>query len=283
MTPARFPLDSAQLELLLAFEATSGLSELSAALHRDPSVVSRALQKLAGDAPVLTKARGRWLLTPLGRQINQYTRKFLDDLRQLLPSPEGKLDPVRQAIQRRSACLLLVNAQRAFQDPFFGPCSNPESFSTIGRVLTRWRHVGLPVMHVRHLANDPTHPFFMDAVGAKFMDGLEPRPGEVVMNKYSASAFGGTGLGEELAKRQIDTVILAGFTASECIDATAKSANELGLGVVVLTDGVGTFDIQTKDGGTLPAQEVHAFTLAVLGNGIAELATASEVMACLEA
>ncbi len=42
----KFPLDSNQLELLLAFHTAGSLSELANLMHKDISVVSRGLQKL---------------------------------------------------------------------------------------------------------------------------------------------------------------------------------------------------------------------------------------------
>ncbi len=70
----RFPLSSEQCELLLAFETHGSVFSLAEVFARDVSVMSRQLQKLAQQAPVLEKQQGKWRLTPLGRQINQWTR-----------------------------------------------------------------------------------------------------------------------------------------------------------------------------------------------------------------
>jgi predicted transcriptional regulator len=61
----KFNLNSDQLELLLAFENAKGLGHLAELMARDPSVISRNLQRVAEDYPVLKKVKGRWEITPL--------------------------------------------------------------------------------------------------------------------------------------------------------------------------------------------------------------------------
>ena len=55
MSKPIFKLSSEQLTLLTAFEETKGLAKLAESLMRDPSVISRALQRIAEDFPVLVK------------------------------------------------------------------------------------------------------------------------------------------------------------------------------------------------------------------------------------
>ncbi len=69
-----FGLTSEQCELLLSFEMAGSLAQLGALVRRDVSVVSRALQKIAQTVPVLEKNQGKWRLSPLGRDINNWTR-----------------------------------------------------------------------------------------------------------------------------------------------------------------------------------------------------------------
>ena len=69
-----FGLTSEQCELLLSFELTGSLVQLATLVRRDVSVVSRALQKIAQTVPVLEKQQGKWRLSPLGREINNWTR-----------------------------------------------------------------------------------------------------------------------------------------------------------------------------------------------------------------
>ena len=80
----QFPLTTDQLELLHAFAQAQGLMELSEMLHKDQSVVSRNLQKLAESAPVIEKVNRRWQITEMGREINHETIAFHKILSQKL-------------------------------------------------------------------------------------------------------------------------------------------------------------------------------------------------------
>jgi len=77
MTVQRFPLSSEQCELVLAFEASPTLSSLALNFGRDISVVSRNLAKIAEKLPVVEKKSGRWILTDMGRRLNNHTRDSL--------------------------------------------------------------------------------------------------------------------------------------------------------------------------------------------------------------
>jgi DNA-binding transcriptional LysR family regulator len=77
MTTQRFPLSSEQCELILAFEGTPTLSALAHNVGRDISVVSRNLARVAEKLPVVEKKSGRWVLTDMGRRLNNHTRDSL--------------------------------------------------------------------------------------------------------------------------------------------------------------------------------------------------------------
>ena len=80
MPRARFPLNSDQLELLLAFEVKGSLVHLADEMAKDQSVISRNLQKLAETLPVIEKISGRWHITEMGRSLNKLTRGYIDQI-----------------------------------------------------------------------------------------------------------------------------------------------------------------------------------------------------------
>lgn len=53
---------------------------------------------------------------------------------------------------------------------------------------------------------------------------LDPAPGEVVVTKQYASAFSGTSLAATLTAAGLDTLVIAGFSTSGCVRATATDA-----------------------------------------------------------
>jgi DNA-binding transcriptional LysR family regulator len=73
----RFPLSTEDCELLLEFELCPSLQELSMRMMRDHSVIARSLKRLADKFPVVEKRGGKWILTALGRKVNEASRTAL--------------------------------------------------------------------------------------------------------------------------------------------------------------------------------------------------------------
>ena len=89
-----------------------------------------------------------------------------------------------------------------------------------------------------------------------FADGVEPRPGELVVTKQYASAFFGTSLASTLQALRVDTVIIGGFSTSGCVRATALDALQHGFAPFLVRQACGDrspevqaanlFDLQAK-------------------------------------
>jgi len=60
--------------------------------------------------------------------------------------------------------------------------------------------------------------------GAEFVEGCEPRPGEMVVTKHRSSAFVGTNLDLVLKSNGIKTVVLIGEQTQGCVEATYRDA-----------------------------------------------------------
>jgi maleamate amidohydrolase len=87
---------------------------------------------------------------------------------------------------------------------------------------------------------------------------LPQRDGDNVLIKKSASAFHGTALAETLSLMRVDTVLIAGVSASGCVRHTAEDCVAYGFRPIVVRDAVGDrvpgalewnlFDIDAKVG-----------------------------------
>ena len=68
--------------------------------------------------------------------------------------------------------------------------------------------------------------------------GLDVRDGDMVVDKTRFSGFtpGTCTLHETLAEAGIETVIITGTTTNCCSESTARDANQLGYGVIFVTD-----------------------------------------------
>ncbi len=277
MDRLRFNLTSEQLELLLAFESASGLGHLAEMMARDPSVVSRSLQRIAEGYPVLKKVKGRWEITPLGVQLNQRTRIYLEDQAKLFSASEANKKMPLPKISD-DAVLIVINAQKGLLDATSEGRNNLDAEKNIARILEFWRAKKRRVVHVKHVSDKPQSIFFKDSAGCNFLDSAQPCENEFVLEKTKSSAFAGTGLEAILNKESASSVVLVGFTASECIDATARDAAALSLDVFVVSDGTATFDLRDPAGKLVKADRIHKLTLININAFYAKVINTNEVV-----
>ena len=269
----KFPLSSEQLELLLAFEKGGSLQQLAKMMAKDSSVVSRNLQRVAEICPVIAKVNGRWQITPLGRQINQQTKMYLDCLHMHLNESLENKNSKQKKDQFKNAALIVINAQNGLLDPLMGSRCNSEAEENISKIISKWRMNNLCIIHVRHVSEDRKSLFFKESPGVNFIRALAPEKNELTIDKAKSSAFSETSLLEELTGRGIETIVLTGFTANECIDATARQANEFGFSTIVIGDATATFDFLGHDGKIYKADRVHKLILANLHALFSEIMT----------
>jgi len=261
----RFLLSTEQYEVLLAFEETPSLGELASRMGRDPSVISRALKSIAETALLLEKQGGKWRITPLGRQFNRLTRGFLKTQTKILDQGGVlRLTPALLPVLEKRSALLLLGTQHGFQDPIWGPRNNPEAEQIMEKLLAIWRKRRLPVVFCQHLSPKKGSPLREGTRGSSFLPSLSPKKGEKVVQKSHNSAFIESRLQECLTEDSIRNLILVGFTTNHCVDATTRSAFDLGYNVFILSDAVVTFDRVGPDGKTYTADVLHSTALASL-------------------
>ncbi len=83
--------------------------------------------------------------------------------------------------------------------------------------------------------------------GQKFVPGLEPQDGELVVKKYRSSAFWGTNLALLLRSNGIKSVVVSGCTTEGCVESTARDAMFSDYYVVLATDAVASDDRKQHD------------------------------------
>ena len=116
----------------------------------------------------------------------------------------------------------------------------------IERLLSAARAKQVPVIHVTRIVELSEWEEFGHANRQPSSDGLaerqrdyeiidelKPVPGELVVRKRSASAFGSTPLAAALNQLAADTVIVAGESTSGCVRATVVDARDLRFTVIV--------------------------------------------------
>lgn len=152
------------------------------------------------------------------------------------------------------AALLLIDLQNDF---LARPTLEPSPELLVARAATllgTCRAHRMPIVHVRmtttrepdnrlpHWRRDNRWTCLDGSHGHAFPAPLEPRPGELVLDKPGFSGFENIQLEPWLAAAGIDTVLVAGLYVHNCVRATAVDAWRSGRAVVLVEDAVGQYD-----------------------------------------
>ena len=179
------------------------------------------------------------------------------------------------------SALVLIDVQRGFHDPCWGPRNNPEAEERVSQLLSTFRESAWPVIHVHHLSTEVSSPLRPGQVGVEPMEGCEPRLGERIFQKCVNAAFIGTDLEAYLRAEGTKILIMTGFTTDHCVSTSARMAANLGFRVVVVADATVAFARQ-GNGGLINPDLVHEVSLASLRGEFAVIASAAEVTALLK-
>jgi nicotinamidase-related amidase len=163
-----------------------------------------------------------------------------------------------------NSALLLIDLQRAIDDPSWGPRNNPRAEANVARLLSKWRELQIPIIHVRHDSIEPRSTFRPGQIGNEFKSEARPLPGETVVAKQTNSAFIGTNLETMLREHGQTTLVIVGVSSSNSVEATVRMVGNLGFQTYMVEDATFTFDKKDWHGRLRTADEVHAMSLANL-------------------
>lgn len=176
--------------------------------------------------------------------------------------------------------LVLVDACRAYVDPACPLYAGQSAAAALGRMAEladAARGLGLPVVFTR-VEYDPegvSGGLFFQKVPAlrhfvaghpmaQFLPDLAPQGGDIVVVKQYPSAFFGTSLASLLTAKGVNTVMLAGYSTSGCVRASALDALQHGFAPFVVADAcadraagpheANLFDLQAKYAEIVSAQ-----------------------------
>ena len=176
------------------------------------------------------------------------------------------------------SALILVDVQRGFTDSHWGARNNPDAEGKMSHLLSAWRDLGWPVLHVKHNSRNPGSPLHPSKGGNGFQEWVMPRPGETIVEKDVNSAFIGTGLEAELRRQSVTRVVLVGLTTPHCISTTARMAGNHGFDTYVVSDATAAFEWRSHMGTLVKPEEMHFHALAALHGEFATVVTASTVL-----
>ena len=177
-----------------------------------------------------------------------------------------------------SPTLILIDMQRAMQSSALPARNNPDAEKSILKLLQAWRNSGRSVVHVRHISREPESLFRPGQEGVEFQEAFAPLPAEHVVEKNVPDAFVNTGLERWLHAHGVESVVLVGVSTNNSVEATARSAGNLGFKTLVVADATFAFSKRDYAGVLRSAEEVHAMALANLQGEYASIVTTSELL-----
>lgn len=177
--------------------------------------------------------------------------------------------------------LIVVDVQKGFLDPAWGPRNNPQAEPNIERLIAAWRHSGRPVRHIHHSSRSPKGSFYKGTPGHEVKPEAMPAPGEAIHVKNVNSSFIGTSLEHDLREEGVETLVVVGLTTNHCVSTTVRMAGNLGFDTYVVEDATATFDRIGLDGKMRLAADVHAAALSDLSEEFATIVKTADILKML--
>lgn len=159
-------------------------------------------------------------------------------------------------MDRKKVALVVVDLQKAYQhfrlpqesERLFG-ASIERALFIVKPAVDLFRERKQSVVFVQH--SDPLVAEGSDAF--QLADNLVAQPNERCIVKRHPNSFFRTELAEQLRADGVGFVVVCGFAAGGCVDATVQGANERDFGVAILRHGIAGL----KDDYVRVSQEIH--------------------------
>jgi len=179
----------------------------------------------------------------------------------------------------KNAVLLVIDVQKAFDDPAWGPRNNHSAEANIALLIKFWRSKQRTLIHIHHSANEElvASRFHPSKVGHEPKYEGQPLPGEAIFIKVVNSAFIGTELEQHLQDNNIEKLVVVGLTTDHCVSTSVRMASNLGFKVSLVSDATATF-ARKFNGVYYTAEQIHAVQLASLNDEFCQVVTTENIL-----
>lgn len=173
---------------------------------------------------------------------------------------------------KKSALLVIDVQNEMFQvnDPVF---EGDRLLHNLKQLIAIARSGGIPVFYIQH--NDES--LKAGSEPWKINPEIAPAMSDTIIQKTRPDSFYNTTLEEELKRKGIEHVILAGMQSELCVDTTCRRASSLGYDVTLVSDAHSTWN-----NSVLTAQQIIDHVNATL-KWFADLKTTEEIVLTTEA
>ena len=113
----------------------------------------------------------------------------------------------------------------------------------INAVIPAFREKGLPVIWVYNEDEEavPGNENY------EFIDALKPAAGDIKINKIYGNGFNKTDADKILKEAGVDTVVMTGFCAEQCVLSTYHGAEDLDYFPIMLKNGIASVEKENKE------------------------------------
>jgi nicotinamidase-related amidase len=161
--------------------------------------------------------------------------------------------------------------QKGMENTAASSRNNPQAEGNIAQLLQACRAANAHIVHVRHISRSPDSAFAPGQFGVEFQEALQPLRHEHVVEKNVPDAFINTALERWLRVRDLDRIVMVGVSTNNSVEASARTAGNLGFDTVVVLDATFAFAMTDYAGRMRSADEVHAMSLANLSGEYATI------------
>lgn len=137
-------------------------------------------------------------------------------------------------------------------------------------------------MFVRHDSDEQRSPLHPSRPGNAFKDVVTGTPDLLVTKRVNSAFHADPDLETWLRRNGIGGVVICGIQTNMCCETTARVGANLGFDMRFALDATHTFDLATRDGATLAADELARVTAANLDPEFGRVVSASEAIAELQ-
>jgi len=182
--------------------------------------------------------------------------------------------------------LLLIDVQKGVHDlsHWGGPTgrmNNPDCVPNLQTLLTGFRDTMLTVAFTRHDSLEPDSPLKFSLPGGAQLDGLETRPGDIIVEKSVNSGFIGTDLDLQLRRAGISRLVIAGYFTNFCVETTTRMAGNMGFDCYIAHDACATCNRIDLDGTDHDPELVHALSVANMHGEFCTAITSAQALGLL--
>jgi nicotinamidase-related amidase len=178
-----------------------------------------------------------------------------------------------------STVLVVVDFQRGFDQPGWGPRNNPDCERNVIALVDEWRRHDRSVVFVRHDSVEPGSPLTPGTEGNAFKPELRGEPDLLVTKSTNSAFYGVPYLDAWLRGNGHERIALCGIATDHCVETTARMGGNLGYEVLFVLDATHTFNRNAPDGTIVSADELARATAASLQGEFASVVSTRDLLA----